>query len=365
MPFHARQVGLTRVTRNRHPRHVTTGRVDHADATRGVLRARFGILHGDDLAVAIRKIVDHEELADARAVEFPEGNARSVRAEAEAVATIELFLVDPVEGAVNHGARAARGQLPRLLRQIVLDPDLIARDEGDLGAVGRVLRKHQRRLRQRTANATRLRRRQRTHHEVLAARVLAPHPLTVGEDQEFAGLLGHRVVLDLQWQLVAALAQRMRWDQHFARAGDGIVAHEFERASFVVAFESREVRPIEPPRWTKARGAELRSGDPLRVEFAARRCALPVVLRRESIAAEQCAEAGQEWASDQSAKQAEPGRRSARTIVGADDVDSAASPRSSRRAATPTATTAALGDRFRRGHGSHREGQRIAAAAAA
>jgi hypothetical protein len=184
MPLHARQVGLPRVARRLHPDRVPTLRRNHADAARGVRGTRLWILHGHNLAVTIGEVVDHQELADARAVELPVRKGLAVGAPTEPIAAIKLLFVDPVERAVDDRRRAVLGQ-PRLRPgRHILDVEVVLRGVGDACAVRRPLGKHQRRLRQRATETLRFARPIERQHVVLTARVLPPDLLTVREYEQ-------------------------------------------------------------------------------------------------------------------------------------------------------------------------------------
>src|SRR5690606_26913942 len=135
-PFHAGQVMLHRVTGDMHPAGAGGGHIDHADAGRGRIVAHFGILHRDDIGVYRIGGVEHEVGAGGRGVDLPVGEGAPVGAPAEAVPAEQLFLVGPVEGAVDNFFRTVRGQLRPLPGLQVFHIQVMTTDIGGARTVG-------------------------------------------------------------------------------------------------------------------------------------------------------------------------------------------------------------------------------------
>ena len=110
-PFHERDVVIARVAGDFQPARLSAGGRDDADPAGGVGFADLGILDRVDAGIKRVGVVDQGKLANARGIELPVGDRLSVRAPAEAVAQAELFLVDPVERAVDQVGRVRVGQL--------------------------------------------------------------------------------------------------------------------------------------------------------------------------------------------------------------------------------------------------------------
>ena len=81
-------------------RFAAAGRND-ADPAESVLLADLGILDGLDAGIEAVGVVHQREIRNAASVQLPVGDRFAVRAQAESVAKAELFLIDPVERAVD------------------------------------------------------------------------------------------------------------------------------------------------------------------------------------------------------------------------------------------------------------------------
>ena len=106
-PFQIGDVIVAGVAGHVDPARLAAAGGDDTDPARGVLLADLGILDVGDPRIEGVGVVDQRKLGNARGIQLPVGDRLSVRAPAESVAQAELFLVDPVERAVDLVGRAA------------------------------------------------------------------------------------------------------------------------------------------------------------------------------------------------------------------------------------------------------------------
>ena len=113
-PIHARDVEVgAGVAGNVHPEGLASARRDDADAAGRVPFARLRVGEGLRDRVGSARVVEQRELLDAARVELPVRDLLAVGAPPPAVAAEELFLVDPIEGAVDDVVRTVAGELRR------------------------------------------------------------------------------------------------------------------------------------------------------------------------------------------------------------------------------------------------------------
>jgi len=239
--------------------------VDHAHADRRVRLARLGIAERGDLRIQPARVVDQVEHRDAGRVELPVGDPLAVGTPAETVPQVELLFVDPVAGPVDDRLRAVVRQLHDLQVADVLDVQIVLANVGDLAAVGRELREHQRRGRRIAAQLLQspVGRRQ---HPVVAARVGAPDPLRVGEDQQPLAVVGPSVAIDAQGLGLSLGNELLGGHENVALACLRIVSHDVLGLVEVVGVLQRGVARavLEPAGRTEGLGLEVvRIEDPL------------------------------------------------------------------------------------------------------
>jgi hypothetical protein len=196
-PLHPGDVVVARIPGQIDPdRSPTRGRHD-ADLHGGIGRARGGVAVARDDGIGRVGVVDEREDPDARVVEVPERDTRSVGAPPEAVPDVELLFVYPVRGAVDDGIGAVRGQPGDRPRSDVLDPQVVVEHVGHATAVGRELREHQGRLRRRSAEAEEPPGVE-VEDPVIASCLQPPDLLRVGEEKQMPAVFRPGVVVDRQ-----------------------------------------------------------------------------------------------------------------------------------------------------------------------
>ena len=223
-PLHARHVGVARIAGQSQETDRAAGRIDDADPHGRVLRA--GLRVGDPRDGGIERVgvVDQGEHLDPARIEMPEGDRLAVRAPAEPVAQIELLFVDPVRGPVDDRGRAVRGQRRDRPAPELLDVQVVRPNVGDPGPVGGELGEHQARFGSIAAELLELAARE-LQHPVVAAGVLAPDLLRVGEKEQARAVPGPGVVVDLE-RLAPGGRQARGRHENAAGAGRGVVAHD-------------------------------------------------------------------------------------------------------------------------------------------
>ena len=254
-PLQPGDVVFPRLARQLHPPDGAALRLDDADAHRGVRRAGERIRHAHDGRVGARlrirqlrddvallaQVIGEREVAHAAQVELPEGDTRAVRAPAEAVVQIELFLVHPVGPAVAHQI----GTVPRQARdrsaRQVLDVEIVLPHVGDLRRAGIELRVQQagfRHIAAKLLEAARL----PVEQPVVAARVGAPDTAGVGEDQDPLSVRRPRQVLDLERRSRTRRRQLRGGDQHLALGRRGAVVLDDLHLAVAVRLRVRGAR---------------------------------------------------------------------------------------------------------------------------
>ena len=226
-PLHAGDVVVAGIARDCDPAGLSPARAHDADSTRRIRLSRFRILHGDREGVQRVGHVVEQEIADAARVELPVRDRLAVGVPAPAILQPQLFFVDPIECAVDRGARAVARQLRDRAAADVLDVDVVlaVADPAHPAAIGRKLREHQRRRR---AGAAQLLERPAGEIEdpVVAACIGAPDLLRVREDQQPPAIGRPRVLFDVEWRRSAGRHEPRRRHQNRLEAGFGVVAHD-------------------------------------------------------------------------------------------------------------------------------------------
>ncbi len=224
-PLEPRQVGVTWIARRRHPPRVAPLGIDHADPCRRVGGAGLGIRDARGHRIDGVGGVQEGEDADPGRVELPVGDPAAVGAPAEAVAHPEFLFVDPVRGAVDDRLGARRRQRRDAAPFDRLDVEIVGPHVGDARAVGRELREHER-CRRGTASELCQAAGRQIEHPVVAARVLPPDPGGVREDQQAPAIGRPGVVGDVERCRLARGHEPGARDEHRARAGRRVVAHQ-------------------------------------------------------------------------------------------------------------------------------------------
>ena len=114
------------------------GYIDEANLHGRVLRTGLGVGESLDGGVDIVHVVDDVEPSRSCCVAAPESDVAAVTAPAEAVATVEILFVHPVERAVDDGVVPVGRQLSAIgcLHVAVLKVDVVFRNVGHVLAVG-------------------------------------------------------------------------------------------------------------------------------------------------------------------------------------------------------------------------------------
>ena len=196
-PLHARDVMVARVGVGLDPTGRPARGGDDADAAGGVDLADLGVRDGRDFRVAARGEVHQREVLHPGGVELPVGEVPAVGAPAQAVAQAELLLVDPVGRAVDALRAAVGGQGGDGQVGQGLHVDVVRVHVGHAGPVGRQRGEEQRSRRGRAAELAQ-RARRAVQHPIIAAGLLAPDLLGVGEDQQGGRILRPFILLDLE-----------------------------------------------------------------------------------------------------------------------------------------------------------------------
>ena len=144
--LHAGDVVLARVAGQLYPGGGTSAGRNRTDADGGVGGAGLGVGEALDGGVEGVDVVDDGEPAGALRVALPVGDALSVGTPAEAVAAVELLLIDPVEGAVDAVGPSISGQGGTLAISQTLHVDIVSADVGHAVGLRSKLGKHQRGL---------------------------------------------------------------------------------------------------------------------------------------------------------------------------------------------------------------------------
>lgn len=224
-----REVGIARIALRLDPRRRAAFGADHADPRCRIQRARLGIRNPGNDGIQRVGVVDQRKHADAGAVELPIDDRLAVGAEAETVANAELFLVDPVGGAVDGRLRSIGRQLRDAAVVDALDVDVVAAHVTDARRIRRKLREHQRRCRVRGPDLLE-RAALQGQHPVIPARVPPPHLLRIREDQQLRPVVRPHVVGDGERALRTCGCQLRIGDQDGAGAGGRVVADDVRAA---------------------------------------------------------------------------------------------------------------------------------------
>ena len=212
-PLHARDVMVARVRVGLDPAGRPARGRDDADADGGVDLADLGVRDGRDLRVAARREVHEREVLHPGGVELPVSEVPAIGAPTQAVAQAELLLVDPVGRAVD----AVRTAVARQRRDAQVGQGLHVKivrvHVGHAGPVRRQRREEQRGRRSGAAELTQ-RARRAVQHPVIAAGLLAPYFLGVGEDQQRGRVLRPFIFLELEGPGGAWRQQLAGGDQH-------------------------------------------------------------------------------------------------------------------------------------------------------
>ena len=135
---------LARIALEFQPAHLAAGGGDDADRADESALLAFGYPHRHGKGVERVGGVDEQEVVHLVGIELPEGDAAAIGAPAPAVAQAEFLLVDPVEGAVDDGARAVAGEPDHDAGGEVLDVQVVLAHVAHAAAVGRELGEEQR-----------------------------------------------------------------------------------------------------------------------------------------------------------------------------------------------------------------------------
>src|SRR5262249_54436655 len=144
---------------------------------------------GDDFAARLAEIVDQRVGANSGRIELPESDALAVRAPLKAIADVEFFFVDPVGGAVDDAVGAVASELRDFVAGRFFGVDVVAANEGDLGAIRRKLREHEAGDWSVAANLAKSARGE-IEKPVVATRVLTPDGLGICKEQELFAVGG-------------------------------------------------------------------------------------------------------------------------------------------------------------------------------
>ncbi len=260
-PFEAGDVVLARIIGHLQPCGGTALRAHHAGGDGGVRGAGLGVLDGCDERVERVGVVREQEPAHAGHVEVPVGDAGAVRGPAEAVAQVELLFVDPIRHAVHVQRVGAGGETRDAAVGEALDVQIALPHVRDAVARGREFGVHERRPR---GVATQLLERPAgaVQHPVVPARVLAPHPLCVGEDEELRCVARPVVVVDVEGCSGAPGDELPRGDGDAARARRRLVAHDVRSGVVGRRLDGGVGRPAgDPARRTEVLRRELAGGE--------------------------------------------------------------------------------------------------------
>src|ERR1041384_4737414 len=191
-PLHPRQIVVSRITGNIDPPRWTTVRVHNANTSGGVCLTGLRIWECCCNWIKRGGVVDQRHLLRAFGVELPVRDLFAVGTPAETVTTEELFLVHPVECAVDDVLRAVSRQLCDLrIARKVLDVDVVFTNVTDTLPVRRELREHQARW-FRVGTAEFLQRvRFEIEHPVIAPRIATPYACSLCEDQNLLLIATH------------------------------------------------------------------------------------------------------------------------------------------------------------------------------
>ena len=207
-------------------------------------------------------VVDQVEVADFVGVELPVRDRRAVGAPAPAVLQPELFLVHPVEGAVDHGPGAVGGELGEGAGREVLDVEIVLADVSHPPAIRGELREHQGGRLGRSAELVEATGRP-VERPVVAAGVGPPDRLRVREDQHRPEVRGPGVALDGEGNAVAGGHERLRGHQDGPRSRPGVVLHQVAALAAVRrGLERRVGRAVaQPPGRAERLGPEIGRGE--------------------------------------------------------------------------------------------------------
>ena len=261
-PFEAGDVGVRRIAGRLQPDGRPARDRNDPGLDRRIRLAGLGVLEALRRRVEGAGVVDQGEGRHARRVEPPEGDARAVGAPAEAVADAELLLVDPVGGPVDDLGAPVVGQPGDPARGQVLGVDVVPDDVGRHPPVGRELGEHQGRRLEIRAEPAEPSRGKGVGPEV-AARVLTPDPLRVGEDDQHLAVGRPGVILDRERFGGACGDEFFRADEDLAPAGRGPVQDEVAGALGRGARLERRIGSAvaHPPGRAEALGGELAAGE--------------------------------------------------------------------------------------------------------
>ena len=245
-PFHADDVVLARVAVDLDPPGLAARGRDDPHARGRVLLARLGITHRDDLRIETGGGVEHRVLRHARAVDLPVGDRLAVGTPAEAVAERELFLVHPVEGAVDERVRAVLGERSDRPGGHVLDVQVILPDVGDVLSPGIEGREHQRgfgglaaELPQHVLVAI--------EDPVISPRVQPPDLAGVGEEEQLSPVVADGEIGDAE-RAFAPLGDELSGpDQYLALAGGRIMTNHVSSLATLGILQRQVGRAVLEP----------------------------------------------------------------------------------------------------------------------
>ena len=192
-PLHLGHVVIARVARQIEPAGRTAVGAHDADPAGGVCLACLRVGEPGELWVQTGRVVHQHKLRHAFGIELPVGDRFAVRTPAPGVAQIKFFFVHPVGCTVDDGAGAVLGKWSHFAVSQIFHIYIVGADIAGARAVRRQLGKHQAAGRGIAAKPGQLAGLAIEHPEI-AARVLPPHALRIGENQQQTQVFGKMVI---------------------------------------------------------------------------------------------------------------------------------------------------------------------------